>query len=192
MSELIKTPINLISSFVGVLRQYFGTENRITMEASKYLWKESLKDSDVWISHEFNDSPEVLGKRPAILVSFPQASFQKNVLADMMNFSPNGEVRNMETTQGNIRLRCISSSAMSSVELATEVKYFVSVFRNQIQQDYCLDYLRPSGLIGPNRIEEYKEYWTSDVICDIIYQENWGIVIEHLRVKSINVDLTTK
>jgi hypothetical protein len=190
--EFVKTPIHLVSSLVGVLRQYFGTENRITMDSSKYMWREDLKKSDLWIAEEFNPSVEIVGKRPSILVGYLSGQIEKSVIADMMAYIPNGEVRNFELTRAQVPFKCISTTAIASVELATELRYFMSVFREQIQKDYCIDYLRPSQFTGPQRVEEYKEYWTSQVICDIVYQENWGVVIEHLRVKSINIDLQIK
>ena len=191
--DFMMTPVHAVSCIVGVLRQYFGTEGRIAVDNSKYLWTEDPRTSDVWIMEEFHDTRDVVGKRPLILVGFPQSQYGKDVIGDMMNYMPDGaEVRNIGITQGNIRLRCISDKALSSMELATEVKYFVNIFRQQIQQSHHFDYLRPSSMVGPQRTEEYKEYWTTDVLCDIVYQENWGVFIEHLRIKSINVDMKTK
>ena len=191
--DFMLTPIHVLSCIVGVLRQYFGTEGRIAVDSSKYLWDADPRKSDVCIMEEFHDTRDVVGKRPLILVGFPQSSYSKDVIGDMMNYMPDGaEVRNIGMTQGQVRLRCISDKALASIELATEVKYFVNVFRHQIQCAHKLDYFRPSQMQGPQRIEEYKEYWTTDVLCDIVYQENWGVFIEHLRIKSINVDLKTK
>jgi len=191
--DFMMTPIHVVSCIVGVLRQYFGTDGRIAVDTSKYLWNADPRTSDVYIVEEFNDTRGVVGKKPLILVGFPQSTYPKNVVGDMMNYIPNGaEVRNIGTTHGQIRLRCISDNALSSIELATEVKYFIGVFRQQIQCSHHIDYLRPSGMQGPAKIEEYKEYWTTDVSCDIVYQENWGVFIEHLRIKSINTELKIK
>ena len=191
--KFIMTPIHIVSCIVGIIRQYLGTEDRIAIDQSKYVWKQNPRESDVFVSEEFNSDRDAVGKRPLVLVGFPQVMFPRDVMGDMMNYMPGGyEVRNISRAQGNIRLRCISESALASIELATELRYFIDVFRHQIQCSHSLDLLRSNGVQGPQRTEEYKEYWTTDVICDIVYQENWAVTIEHLKIKSINVDLTAK
>jgi hypothetical protein len=173
--DFIMTPIHIVSCMVGILRQYFGTENRISVDRSKYIWKEDPRTSDLWIMEEFHDTRDVVGKRPLVLVGFPQASYPKDVMSDMLNYLPGGsEVRNICRTQGQIRFRCISDKALASIELATEIKYFIDIFRQQIQCSHGLDYLRSSTMQGPAKIEEYKEYFISN-------DEKWFQMFEKLK-----------
>jgi hypothetical protein len=191
--NFIKTPIYVISCIVSVLRQYFGTPNRLSLEHSKYLWEEDQRKSDIYIAEDFHGDREVVGKKPCMLVGFPQMQFPKDVIADVMHRNDNsGSISYLGRTNGNVRIRCISDKSLSSIELATEVKYFIDVFRHQIQCAHGLDYLRASGVAGPTRIEEYKEHWTTEVGCEIMYQENWSVFVESLRFKSINLGLTSK
>jgi len=192
-ANFMMTPIHVVSCIVGVLRQYFGTEDRIAIDSSKYIWRADSKKTNVYISEEFNDLRNAVGIRPMILVGFPQSTFSKDVIGDFLEYMPDGgEVRNIGRTIGQIRLRCISDKALASMELATEVKYFINVFRHQIQCAHRIDQLRPNSMQGPARIEEYKEYWTTDCVCDILYQENWSIAIETLKIKSIGIQLNSK
>ena len=136
--DFMLTPIHVLSCIVGVLRQYFGTEGRIAVDSSKYLWDADPRKSDVCIMEEFHDTRDVVGKRPLILVGFPQSSYSKDVIGDMMNYMPDGaEVRNIGMTQGQVRLRCISDKALASIELATEVKYFVNLRHLNFGQILC-------------------------------------------------------
>jgi len=191
--QFIQTPLYVVSGVVGALKQYFGTPDRLTTDYSSFLWSQDERQTKVRVSQDYNSSSDSVGFYPSIFVSIPQITFKQEVIQDLMAFNPlEGEVRNIEVNRGQLRLRCVADSSLASIELATEVKYFISVFRQQIQHDYCIDQLRQSGISGPQRVDEYKEYWTTDVLCDILYQENWGVVIEHLKIKSINIVLEEK
>jgi len=191
--HFIKTPIYVVSSMVGALRQYLSTENRLTTDYSSYLWDPEPSKTKVKIVEDSNTSTESLGQYPLVSVSLPQIVYEQSVMSDMMDFLPSeGSLRILEINKAQMRFRCISISHLASMELATEIKYFISVFRHQLEHDLCLDKIRQSGFSGPQRVEEYKEYWTTDVTCDILYQENWGVAIEHLKVKTINLDLKAK
>jgi hypothetical protein len=193
IKHFIKTPIYVISCIVASLRQYFGTEKRISTEFSKYFWQEDQAISDIYIAEEFNHGREVVGKRPSAIVSFSEIGFNKDAMGDFMGQSESGnEVRKLSRVSGAIRIRCISENALSSVELATEIRYFIDTFRDQIQCAHKLDLLRCRSISGPARIEEYKEYWTTELICDISYQENWSVMMESLRIKSVDISMSPK
>ena len=186
----LKTPIYVLSVFVASLRQYFGSTNRISSGASNYLWNPDQAVSNVWISETYNADRAVVGKRPSILVSIDQAQYPQDAINDFFGFDPNtGLVSMFNMNHSVVQFRCIAESMLASMELATELRYFVSGFRNQIERAFSLDRVRAVSTGKTQRIEEYKEYWTTDFACEVKYQEHWGITTESLRVKSVFTNL---
>lgn len=189
-ADRIRTPIYIVSVLVAILRQYFGTDKRIALQDSKYLWKEDQAESDIYIAEEWDFNREVIGKRPAILVGLDNQIFPRISMSDMLGFDPQtGTAHYITAPQTVARFRCLHESTLSSLELITEVKYFVDVFRKQIEQTYCFDTIRAVQASSPQKVEEYKDYFVSDLMCELKYQEKWGVTTEHLRVKSVSVDL---
>jgi hypothetical protein len=39
------------------------------------------------------------------------------------------------------------------------------------------------------KIEEYKEFFVTDFVCELKYQEMWGVTTENLKVKSVFTNL---
>lgn len=186
----LKTPIYVLSVLVAVFRQYFGSPNRIPSETSKYLWTPDQATSNIWISEEHNADRAVIGKRPALLVNIYGQSYPQQAIGDYASHDMANSTSYMfNIVDSAIRFRCISENMLSSMELATEVRYFISGFRHQIEQAFRFDKLRISQVSLTQRIEEYKEYWVTDLTAELKYQEVWGITTENLKVKSVFTDL---
>lgn len=186
----IKSPIYAISVFVATLKQFFGTENRISTDFSKYLWKEDQAESNVWISEEHNANRSVIGKRPAILVGIKQIAYPQQSLGDYsLHDLQNSTTYMLNIVESVIRFRCISENMLSSLELATEVKYFVSAFGHQISEAFCFEKFRASQMTETQKIEEYKEFFVTDFLCELKYQEILGVKTENLRIKSVFTNL---
>lgn len=182
----LKTPIFILSVFVSILKQFFSTSPRMSLETSQYLWTPDPAESQVWISEEFSADRKIVGKRPSILVIFGDQQYPTVTLGDLSSF--NSETSTSHTfnlVNGQVSFRCISENMLSSLELATEVRYFLSSFRQSIQDTFCLDRVRPISTSKAQKIEEYKEYWATDVNCEIIYQESFGTTQEALRIRSV-------
>lgn len=186
----IKSPIYVLSVFVATLKQFFGTQNRVSTDFSNYLWTEDQSESNVWISEEHNANRSVVGKRPAILVGMKQISYPQQSLGDYsMHDLKNSTTYMLNIVESIIRFRCISENMLSSLELATEVKYFVSTFGHQISEAFCFDKFRGSQITETQKIEEYKEFFVTDFLCELKYQEILGVKTENLRIKSVFTNL---
>jgi hypothetical protein len=186
----IKSPIYVLSVFVATLKQFFGTQNRIAVDFSSYLWKEDQAESNIWISEEFNANRSVVGKRPAILVGIKQISYPQQSLGDYSFHDLQNSTNYMlNVIDSIVRFRCISENMLSSLELATEVKYFISTFCHQISEAFCFDKFRPMQMGETTKIEEYKEFFVTDFTCELKYQEILGVKTENLRIKSIFTNL---
>lgn len=186
----LKTPIYIISVFVASLRQYFSSGNRIAAETSLYLWDPDQSKSNLWISEEFSFDRTVVGKRPAVLVGFEQQAYPQQSIGDYFSHDiANSTSYIFNMVEGSLRFRCISENMLSSLELATEVRYFLAAFRHEIEKAFCLDKIRPIQMSKTQKIDEYKEYWVTDFNCELKYQEMWGVTTENLRVKSVFTNL---
>lgn len=186
----LKTPIYILSVFVASLRQYFSTTNRIALETSLYLWDPDQSKSSIWISEEFSFDRSVIGKRPAVLIGFDQQAYPQQSMGDYFSHDiANSTSYLFNLVEGSIRFRCISENMLSSLELATEVRYFLAAFRHEIEKAFCLDKMRPVQMSKTQRIEEYKEFWVTDFNCELKYQEMWGVTTENLKVKSVFTNL---
>lgn len=186
----LKTPIYILSVFVASLRQYFSTTNRIAVETSLYFWDPDQSKSNVWISEEYSFDRSVIGKRPAVLIGFEQQAYPQQTIGDYYSHDmPNSTSYLFNMIDGALRFRCISENMLSSLELATEVRYFLAAFRHEIEKAFCLDKIRPLQMGKTQKIEEYKEFFVTDFICELKYQEMWGVTTENLKVKSVFTNL---
>lgn len=186
----LKTPIYVLSVLVASLRQYFGSPGRIPSEISSYVWDPDHAKSNLWISEDYNADRAVVGKRPSVLVSLDNQSYPQQAIGDYMAHDmANSTTYMFNVIDATARYRCISENMLSSVELATEVRYFISGFRHQLEKAFCLDKLRVAQVGRTQKIEEYKEYWVTDVMAELKYQESWGVTTENLKIKSIYTDL---
>lgn len=186
----LKTPIYVLSVFVAALKQYFGNPNRIPLEFSNYTWTEDQSTSEIWISEDYSADRGVIGKRPTVLVGLNAQQFPQQSLGDYLHHDMEESTSHMyNVVDSTVRFRCISQNMLSSLELATELRYFIAGFRHQIEKAFCLDKIRIAEISKTQRIEEYKEYWVTDLACELKYQEVWGIVTENLKIKSIYTDL---
>jgi hypothetical protein len=186
----IKSPIHILSVFVSTLKQFFGTQNRISTDYSTYLWTEDQSKSNIWISEEFSADRSVIGKRPSILVGIKQMAYPQQSIGDYSMFDiKNSTTYTLNIVDSIIRFRCISENMLSSLELATEIKYFVSTFAHQISEAFCLDKFRGAQITETQKIEEYKEYFVTDFLCELKYQEILGVKTENLRIKSVFTNL---
>lgn len=186
----LKTPIYLLSVFVASLKQYFSTKNRIALETSLYLWDSDQAKSNIWISEEYSFDRSIIGKRPAVLVGFDQQTYPQQTIGDYYSHDMvNSTSYLFNMVEGGIRFRCISENMLSSLELATEVRYFLAAFRHEIEKAFCLDKIRPIQMAKTQKIEEYKEFWVTDFNCELKYQEMWGVTTENLKVKSVFTNL---
>lgn len=192
-SEFAKTPIYMVSSFVGALRQYFSGTQRIALESSSYVWDEDPTKSQVLITQSFSPNRDGIGKRPSIVVSFPQKTFVPGVLGDGMDFYPEeGREDMLNLIQGSMVFTCVSDKALGAEELATEVAYFLRSFRTTLQCALQLDRFNVESMAGPQKTEEYKEYWSSVVTASLNYQDNFSLVKEGLKIKHIRFSFTEK
>lgn len=186
----LKTPIYILSVFVATLKQYFSSPNRIAAETSLYVWDPDQAKSNVWISEEFSFDRTVIGKRPAILIGFEQQAYPQKAMGDFFSHDvQNSTSYIFNMIEGSLRFRCISENMLSSLELTTEVRYFIAAFRHEIERAFCLDKIRPMQMSKTQKIDEYKEYWVTDFNCELKYQEMWGVTTENLRVKSVFTNL---
>jgi hypothetical protein len=186
----LKSPIYVLSVFVAALKQYFGTSNRIAIDYSNYKWEKDQSVSNVWISEEFSMDRSVIGKRPSILVSINGTNYPQQTLGDFSHFDPTNSTSYMiNVMESALNFRCVSENMLSSLELATEVKYFLSTFCHQISGYFCLEKFRPTQMSKTQKIEEYKEFFVTDLLCELKYKEILGIEIESLRVKTVFSDL---
>jgi len=191
--DFAKTPIFMVSSFVGALRQYFSGDQRIAIEKSSYLWDEDPTKTKVLITQSFSPERDGAGKRPSIVVAFPQKTFVPGVLGDGMGFYPkDGREDMLNLIQGQMTFTCVSDKALGAEELATEVAYFLRSFRTTIQCALGLDKMMIDSMAGPTKMEEYKEYWASTVNMSLNYQDNFSLLKEGLKIKSIRFTFTEK
>lgn len=186
----LKSPIYILSVFVSCLKQYFGTSNRISIDFSNYKWEKDQASSGIWISEEFSFDRSVIGKRPCILVSINNTDYPQQALGDFSHFDLESSTSyTINVMESLLNFRCVSENMLSSLELATEVKYFISTFYSYISSYFCLTKLRPAKMGKTQKIEEYKEFFVTDFSCELKYNEILGVEIEGLKVKTVFTDL---
>jgi len=186
----LKTTNWLCGMMVGVLRQYFGSEDRMTLEKSTLRWSPDITASEVQIDMVDNVKFDEGAKFPKLLVDMENQTFLKDVLGDLDNYDGQTGQRNYNVRSSSaftIEAWCLSKiEAWSAID---EVRFFLTTFRHEIAKQHCLDYLRPVQANKPVKSKLYDDYWIGRLIVEFNFEERWGVLSEQLAVSDFVLKL---
>lgn len=190
--DQLKSPIWLLGAGVGLLRQYFASEDRIAIDNASFVWKEDQKASKLYINHADNFDFETVGKRPAIIVDLADLEYPQDVLGDAMEYRPSsGGIDILDRYRGAWNITCISNKPTESWSLATEVKYLFQTYRRYIANTYSMDFVRVMKIGHYQKFEEYRDAYGCQVAISFVGQDNFTVDEESLKVSAITFDLQT-
>jgi hypothetical protein len=190
IQDQLKTANWLCGMMVSILRQYFGSEDRITLEKTSLLWNPDITQSKVQIDALDNAKFGEGAKFPKMLVDLETQSFPKDVLGDLDNFDALSGQRNFSVrTTSAFAIECWSLTKLESWSICDEVRFFLTTYRHEIARHYCLRHLRPIQALKPVKSKMYDDYWVARLIVEFEFDEAWGVLNEQLQVSEFAIKL---
>lgn len=195
----LKTPIYLTGVMVSVMRQYFGSSERISIETATFLWDRDQSKSEIYISDEFNWDLENVGVRPALIVGLGSFSALEAIptlgRSGLVGYnSETGRFSFGGVGRGSFEIQCVAKQKLECWSLAWEVKMMLQSYATVIQDIYGLRGLDVAGVSKPQKIQEADGYMSAAVTVNFNMVDAWSLRMENLRVQSIDtrVILDTK
>ncbi len=180
-----------VGVMMTVLRQYFGSEDRISLEKARLLWKPNEAESDVQIDVVDNLKYAAGNKHPKILVDIEDQTLVPDVLGDLGDYSGGTGAREMMNRNTSAySIECWGLTKLEAASIADEVRYFLQAFRQEISAKYHFQYLRVSKMIKPVKYKIFKEYWVCRLIVDLQTEERWAVGTESLKASQFFIDVT--
>lgn len=190
IADQFKTTNWLCGAMVSILRQYFGSEDRMTLEKAKLLWSPEIQNSQVQIDSVDNIQFGAGVKFPKILVDIETQTFPKDYLGDLDNFEPISGQRNYTVRDTSaFSIECWGLKKLEAWSICDEVRYFLTTYRREIAQTYCFGFLRPIQAVKPVKSKIYDDYWLARLIVEFEISETWGVAAEELAISSFAVKL---
>jgi hypothetical protein len=182
---------------VSMLRQYFGSKDRIALERGTFLWDEQPSKSQVYIADDFSWDFENVGQRPALIAEISTMNNIQEVptlgRSGLMSFDPEASTYNFASIeQGTLLVRAIATQKLECWALAWEAKMFLQSYADCLRETYGFKTFTVSKVDPPVRMPEYKEYKVSTVHVPFSMIDAWAIRRENLRVQSIDPTFTTE
>ena len=189
----------LTGVMVTILRQYFGSDDRIMLEKGQFKWVASQTDPDVsaniaqsgvQIDVVDNLKHDEGNKFPKMLVDLETREFPRDAVGDLGNYDNiGGTVEFTNRVQGVFGIECWAPFKLEAHSMADEIYYFLQAFRKQIMDKYCFATLRIRQIVKPAKYKVFKDYWIARVIIEFETEERWGTTQEALRVSSFGLHL---
>lgn len=177
-------------AMVSILRQYFGSPERITLEKAQLLWDEDIAKTQVQIDVVDNLKFAETGKRPAMLVDFETQQFPQDVIGDVHDYSGGtGTVEMFNRNVGAFLLECWAIKKLEAYSIADEIRYFLQAYRAPIADAYGFNMLRVTQVAKAVKYRQFDDYWVARVIVSYEQNEHWGVGIESLKVSNFGVQL---
>jgi hypothetical protein len=193
IGDQFRTANWLTGSMVSILRQYFGSEDRITMEKARLLWSPAIEESQVHIDAVDNIKFQEGVKFPKILVDQEDQSFPKNVVGDLDNVEPEpGQSNYTVQTTSAFSIECWGLKKLESWAICDEVRFFITTYRQVIANAYCFNSIRPIKAMKPVKSKLYDDYWICRLIVEYDLEETWGVSREDLAVSGFSLSVTAQ
>lgn len=187
----LRTPVWLVGCMVSMLRQYFGSADRIALERGTFLWDSKNINSQVYIADDFNWDFENVGQRPALITEISGITNIQEIptlgRSGLASFDPTTATYNFASIeQGTLLVRAIATSKHECWALAWEAKMFLQSYADALRETYGFKTFHVSKVDPPTPLQEYKEYKVATIHVPFSVIDAWAIQRETLKVQSID------
>lgn len=175
---------------VSVLRQYFGSEDRMSLQRSSLKWDRDPNVSKVFIDAEDNQDFRDGDTGPRLLVDLENQGFPRDSIGDRNDYDPlSGQENFTMRMESAYLIEAWSNKKLEAWTMADEVRIFIHTYRMVIAHQYGFNFLRPSQVVKPVKSRVYEDYWISRIIVSFDISDNWGAMQEQLKAGPITLDL---
>lgn len=172
---------------MSLLRAHFSSLDRIEeKELIKLIWTKDVATSGILIESIFKFTPEIVGKRPAIIVK--RGGLQNQRLAIGDSAGTNSEADGEFTTfwVGSLTCYCIGQSGQIAEILATEVARELTQFATVILATFKLQKFQVTAIEDPQPLREATHNCVVPVVIGIAFSESWKLAAIAPPLRSID------
>jgi hypothetical protein len=189
-----RTPVFMTGVMVALMKQYFGSSERIAIEKNTFLWNEDEGLNKVYIDDEFNWSLSKVGLRPAIIVALKDYSNLQDIPSVGRSGMIGYDSKTGSAVYGSIDtcgydIQCIAKQKLECWSLAWEVKTLLQSYAYEIRKTYRFDHFRVEGIGKPTRLTQQEDHMVATVGVSYRIVETWGIQAEKLPLQSISLNI---
>jgi len=180
----------LVGVMVTILRQYFGTTDRLTFGKANLLWQDDVAKSQVQIDVVDNLIYDESSKYPKILVDLETSQFPQDALGDVASVEGRtGKVHYTNRRVCQYAIECWAPRKMESRAIADEVFFFIQSFRQILMKQYGFISLRAMQTIKPAKYPQYDDYWIARVVINFEKNLNWSVAQEALKISNFTINI---
>jgi hypothetical protein len=159
----------------GVLEQHFQCESIENPSLNKLVWRPTV-GTGILIVNDYNWTPELANKRPAIVIKRNASRFTRVGLGDKQGSEGFGSVTHHTALWvGSHTVFCIGAIPLAADILGCEVQRELTEFSPAMMQPDVLNLTSAAALeLGEAiELEEYQEAYAVPVTFGWAYQQNW-------------------
>ena len=181
-------PLLITGLLRDILIQHFSTAaNFPEVDLRRYVWQDSPK-TGILIESVFKYEPEIVEKRPAILIK--RNAYQGNRLVhnDLAGLTErNGQETYVYQWVGSHTLFCIQGTDAAAEILSTEVQKHLNNFAPVIRKYLGLDRFAVLEVGAVSELEEAQENYVVPVTVGWAYQDNWSLTPQALPLRRVSI-----
>lgn len=190
----LRTPVWLTGLMVSMLRQWFGSRERLSIEKARFLWHKEVGKSEVYIADDFNWDFINVQQRPAIVVELDSFSAGEDIesigRSGMVSWNREHDELNFASIEnGRFNIHCIAKQKLEAWALAWEVKMFLATYSDVIKEAYGFKKWKVAGVQKPQPMKEAEEYKAAAVVLQFNMIDAWALKRESLKVQTIDPHL---
>ena len=189
--SIIKTPVTIMAAMVSVIRQWFGSPERVTLDRGRFHWNPDLAESGIFIATDYPWNNNAISGKPGVFIehgsitSIPIRSIGMGQTNAIGFDSKTGTITCASQYSADISFRCMCRANLEAWALANEVKVLFETFGAGIAKEYGLHWLGIRGVQKPVPVKDYDDFMTASVALNYTLMSVWKVALEGLPLQSI-------
>lgn len=190
IEDQFRTANWLTGVMVTLLRQYFGSDDRISLDKGRFKWNRDATQSGAQIDLVDNLKYDEAGLAPKMLVDIENRNFPRDVLRDGADYQKEeGNMLFTNRQESAFTIECWGQFKLEALAIADEIFYFLQAYRHEIASKYGFGTLRIANIVKPVKYKIFKQYWIARIVVEFQTEERWGVSQESLRMSSFSLKL---
>jgi len=194
--QLVLTPWVVQNIVYELIANHFASNDPAQMGYTfEQRYNPSKEKSQIFLDIAYNWKADVANKRPGIFVERGEASYNSPTMKQLIGSNiAESETDHFAYVTLPISVTVVAGPVGFVEQLADYVKYPFLYFSQQIQNDFCFQKFRMKKLGAPKLLEnlDAKDHFSIEIPLEIVFIDSWRITGDHLKLKTISLDIIDK
>jgi hypothetical protein len=157
-----------------------------------HKFSEDPKQSEIHLDLGFNFDSAAVNKRPAVFVLRRPVQTSPVVMNQTIGYRAwNSEKQKHVLNYMGLDILCVATNVGFAEELARFVRNPFIHYQEQIQQEFGFRRFRLAQMGAPQYAKESKEHFIVPLTLETVFDENWVVRGDNLKIKSIPMKIFT-